>query len=193
MASFAGSRPGGRSARIQRSVHDAVRWLERERGRDGITVPIVAETAGVAATTIYRRWGDLDALLADVAAERFRDPPSPEETGSLVGDLRAWAEQFLEESSSGPGRCYVVDLVRGDLTGAAAETAADRCRAAFREILNRHPAEAPFAIEEAIDGIVAPLIFRILFSTQAVEPEYAASLVDGFMRARGEHSAHGIE
>ncbi|NWE73817.1 helix-turn-helix transcriptional regulator, partial [Pseudomonas gingeri] len=60
-------RPGGRSARVQESIHAAVRALLEEQDRSTLTVPQIAARAGVTPSTIYRRWGDLSELLADVA------------------------------------------------------------------------------------------------------------------------------
>ncbi len=65
-------RPGGRSARVQASVHAAVRDLLVEMSRAEITVPLIAARAGVTPSTIYRRWGDLQELLADVAWSALR-------------------------------------------------------------------------------------------------------------------------
>lgn len=39
-------------------------------GREGLTVPAIAERAGVTPSTIYRRWGNLRELLSDVAVQR---------------------------------------------------------------------------------------------------------------------------
>lgn len=94
------TRPGGRSARVQESVHAAVRALEAEQGRAALTVPLVAARAGVTPSTIYRRWGDLQELLSDVAVERLRPEAPPADHGALRTDLEAWAEQFLEEMAS---------------------------------------------------------------------------------------------
>lgn len=93
-------RPGGRSARVQESVHTAVRELTAEVGRDALTVPLVAARAGVTPSTVYRRWGDLQELLSDVAVERLRPDTAPEDHGGLRADLTAWAEQFLDEMAS---------------------------------------------------------------------------------------------
>ena len=70
-------RPGGRSARVQESIHQAVHGLLEEQDRASLTVPQIAARAGVTPSTIYRRCGDLAALLADVAFARMR----PEEIG----------------------------------------------------------------------------------------------------------------
>lgn len=89
MAIKEGLRPGGRSARVQESVHTATRELLEAHERSSVTVPMIAARAGVTPSTIYRRWGDLSALLADVALERMRPDSEPANTGSLRGDLQA--------------------------------------------------------------------------------------------------------
>jgi AcrR family transcriptional regulator len=66
-----------------------------ENGYAGATVERIAERAGVAKTTIYRRWGSLDGLLADLMAEyAAREIPVPDE-GSLDADLHALAGRIV--------------------------------------------------------------------------------------------------
>ena len=103
-------RAGGRSARIQSAVHEAVRHLSAKTSRDELTVPQIAAEAGVTPSTIYRRWGDLAALLADVAVERLRPISDPEDTGAVASDLRAFIEQFMEEMSSTVGRTLLREV-----------------------------------------------------------------------------------
>ncbi|UNO38429.1 TetR/AcrR family transcriptional regulator [Streptomyces sp. MST-110588] len=176
----AATRPGGRSARVQQSVHEAVRALVEERGREGLTVPVVAARAGVTPSTIYRRWGDLQELLADVAVQRLRPDTAPEDRGSLRDDLDAWAEQFLDEMSSPPGRAYIRDALSGDPEGRNA----GRCSAYAAEqlgvILERateRGEQAP-GLEAAMDQVVAPMVYRILFRPGPLTADYARSLVD---------------
>ncbi|WP_122857219.1 TetR family transcriptional regulator, partial [Pseudomonas viridiflava] len=69
-------RTGGRSARVQESIHRAVRDLLLEQDRSTLSVPLIATRAGVTPSTIYRRWGDLTNLLADAAIARLR-PDEP--------------------------------------------------------------------------------------------------------------------
>src|ERR1700710_1104113 len=97
-------RIGGRSARIQETVHRVVRQLSAHTARNELTVPQIAAEAGVTPSTIYRRWGDLAALLADVAVQRLRPIADPEDTGATASDLRVFIEQFMEEMSSPVGR-----------------------------------------------------------------------------------------
>lgn len=191
MTPLDGSRPGGRSARIQQAVHDATRELLVETERDGISVPAIAARAGVNPTTIYRRWGDLASLLSDVAADRFRQSDPPAETGSLTGDLSLWAEYFLEEMGSGPGRSYVADVLAGDAngenTGICARYAAD----AITQILARFPNTANPAVDEVLDHVAAPILYRILFTKQRPEAGYGSQLVIRLLRGT-QTDAHQV-
>jgi AcrR family transcriptional regulator len=177
MTPLDGSRPGGRSARIQQAVHDSTRELLLTTGRDDLSIPAIAAHSGVNPTTVYRRWGDLAALLSDVAADRFRETEPPVETGSLTGDLSLWAEHFLEEMGSGPGRSYVADVLAGDIngenTGICARYAAD----AISQILARFSSKTNPAVDEIIDHVVAPILYRILFTKQRPEAGYGSQLV----------------
>lgn len=180
------ARPGGRSARVQESVHRAVRELITERGRDGLTVPVIAARAGVTPSTVYRRWGDLQELLSDVAVERLRPEGPPEDHGSLRADLAAWAEAFVEEMASPPGRAYIRDALAGDPDGGNAGQCSDYAAGHVRIVLERAAGrgEAVPELEEVMDHVVAPMMYRILFrqgplpSGGPVGAEYARGLVD---------------
>lgn len=162
-------RPGGRSARVQEAVHRATRELTAEHGREALTVPMVAARAGVTPSTIYRRWGDLAQLLADVSVERMRPEGEPADTGSLRGDLLAWAEQYNEEMSSQPGRGMLRDVL-----SAQSPEEPPSCRCAsfvamqIGALLARAQARGVAAppVERVMDRLVAPLLFRLLFTAE---------------------------
>ncbi|OPG12222.1 TetR family transcriptional regulator [Microbispora sp. GKU 823] len=172
-------RPGGRSARVQAAVHAAVRELEAEVGRPALTVPLVAARAGVTPSTIYRRWGDLQELLSDVAVERLRPEAPPEDHGRLSADLQNWAEQFLEEMASPPGRAYIRDALLGDPDG----DNAGQCSAYAAEQIGIILARAAERgenipdVETVIDRVVAPMMYRILFRPGNLTAAYAHTLV----------------
>lgn len=171
-------RPGGRSARVQAAVHAAVRDLTADLGRDALTVPLIAERAGVTPSTIYRRWGALAEVLADVALEEMRPDAPPLDTGSLSGDLQAWAEQYLEELSSRPGRAMIKDAI-----AAASDSSANRCASILAEQLRvihdraQNRGDQPPPVERMIDVVVAPIVFHVLFDDQELNKNYCETLV----------------
>ncbi|MBH5338792.1 TetR/AcrR family transcriptional regulator [Streptomyces pactum] len=173
------TRPGGRSARVQAAVHSAVRELLAEVGRDALTVPMVAQRADVTPSTIYRRWGDLTELLSDVAVERLRPDGEPEDHGDLRSDLTAWAEQFLDEMASGSGRAYTRDALLGDPDGSNAGQCSAYAAEQINTILARavRRGENPPDVETAMDRIVAPMMYRILFRPDGLDTAYARRLV----------------
>lgn len=180
-------RPGGRSARVQASVHAAVRELASEVGRDALTVPMVAQRAGVTPSTIYRRWGDLQELLSDVAVERLRPDTTPRDHGALRSDLTAWAEQFLEEMASPAGRAYIRDALLGDPDGGNAGQCSAYAAEQIDAILTRAAGrgeETP-GVETVMDHVVAPLMYRILFRPAGLDAAYARRLVTGILGPTG--------
>ncbi|MFF8918995.1 TetR/AcrR family transcriptional regulator [Streptomyces sp. NPDC015032] len=95
-------RPGGRTARIRQQVLDAVVAELGEHGYDGLTTDTVAARAGVHRTTVYRRWGDVGGLLADVLDAASDDDWQPPDTGSLEGDLAALNQEIQTALTAQP-------------------------------------------------------------------------------------------
>ena len=172
MNSRSSPRPGGRSARVQAAVHQAAQELLDEVGRNALTVPLIAARAGVTPSTIYRRWGDLPDLLADVAVQRLRPEGEPADTGNIRSDLQSWAEQYLEEMSSEVGLAMMRDVLYGSDTQGACRCAAITSNQ-LQIIINRALArgEAAPPVDILMDGVVAPIIYRTLFS--AAPPAHA--------------------
>ncbi|MEV6578545.1 TetR/AcrR family transcriptional regulator [Streptomyces sp. NPDC051582] len=179
MSARSTTRPGGRSARVQQSVHQAVRDLEAEVGRDALTVPLIAARAGVTPSTIYRRWGDLRELLSDVAVERLRPDTPPSDHGGLRADLEAWAVQFAEEMSSTAGRTYIRDALLGDPEQGNAVRCSDYAAEQLKAIGVRAAGrgEAVPDVETLLDVVVAPLMYRILFRPSDLSAAYTDHLV----------------
>ncbi|WDG51945.1 TetR/AcrR family transcriptional regulator [Pseudomonas chlororaphis] len=180
MAIKEGLRPGGRSARVQESIHSAVRELLEEQERSTLTVPQIAIRAGVTPSTIYRRWGDLSALLADVALERMRPDSEPAATGSLRGDLRAWAEQYLDEMSSEPGRNMMRDVQCSSTPGYCVSILSGQLQIILDR--HRHSETALPNIDRLLNMLVAPTVFRILFAAQPLEVQELHELIDIALR-----------
>lgn len=179
------TRPGGRSAKVTAAVHRAVVDLLAEG--DPLTVPAVAARAGVNATSVYRRWGDVAGLLADTALVRFGTSSAVPDTGSLRGDLLAWGTALVEEA----GRPEELALLRAAVAAGPADPGAPEgfesaCSACLvgrstqaESILAAAQArgeEAPTATR-VLDHLVAPIYFRTLFGLPEPSVEVLVELL----------------
>ena len=182
-------RPGGRSARVREAVHEAVLALLHERSWEDLGIAAVAERSGVHQATIYRRWRSMPALLDDVVAEHLaRSAPLPD-TGSLRGDLDAYAEG-VARGLAGPFRVLVlraavVDIRPGD-TSPLSGTLTERSQQ-LQTMLDRARArgETPPTVNELVELVLAPLYFYALFSRPAGSAQ-ARRLVDRLLAVSGE-------
>ncbi len=171
-------RPGGRSARVRAEVHRAATELVAELGADQVTIPVVANRAGVTASTVYRRWGNLPALLADIAADSAERAPEP--TGELAGDLANHAAWTLAELSRPGGIAFFRAEVATDVDErrAGLRECLIRVSSRFEAVLDsaRARGENPPSLEAVLDRIVAPLYFRVVFSMPGTDETYARGL-----------------
>ncbi len=169
-------RPGGRSAAVLSSVKTAIEELVAEKGRERVTIPMVAERAGVQPSSVYRRWGDLPTMINDIATYRL-DPARPlPATGDLQGDLAEWAAQIVEHYRN-PVNAAVL---RGG-AASAGETESDCLRnrriEAAQLIGVTGDGDVDPMVERVLDHVVAPIIYRVIFRPQTLDEHTAERLV----------------
>ncbi|MER8072126.1 TetR-like C-terminal domain-containing protein [Streptomyces sp. NPDC094034] len=171
------SRPGGRSARVRAAVHQAVTELLRDEATE-LTIPVVAARAGVHATTVYRRWGAISELFADVASSRFSGDIVVPDTGSLRGDLERYASDLAKDLSDPD----TLALVRATV-GTGGEAGAAACRGerqrqleAILEHAQARGHQCP-TLERTTDAILAPLYYRAVFTNEPLTSEWTDGLV----------------
>ncbi|MFC9602286.1 TetR/AcrR family transcriptional regulator [Streptomyces niveus] len=85
-------RPGGRTARVRAAVLRTAGDALAEDGFARLDLADVARRADVGKSTVYRRWGTVAGLVADLLTDMAEQSLPRTETGSLLGDLRANAE-----------------------------------------------------------------------------------------------------
>lgn len=84
-----------RSSTADDAILDATRALLAERGWNTLTVGDVAVRAGVAKTTLYRRWASKHELVMAAVAEMLGTLELPED-GDLASDLDSVVRQFAD-------------------------------------------------------------------------------------------------
>ena len=168
-------RPGGRSARTKGATFAAAAALLAERGHHEITLADIAERAGLAVTSLYRRWGDVRVLLMEVAVEQLmREQPLPD-TGSLRGDLRAWSRTIAANLGSREGspffRAFVATAMPAGVGGSARTAALNPRIEQIATMLERarQRGETVPTVAEVLDHLLAPIYMRTLFGAPADE------------------------
>ncbi|MDX6361818.1 TetR/AcrR family transcriptional regulator [Streptomyces sp. NPDC058274] len=171
-------RPGGRTARVRTAVLRAAGDVLAEQGFAHLDLADVARRAEVGKTTVYRRWGNVTGLVADLLAEMAEQSLPRTETGSVLGDLRANAalvQRTLADPRQGP-------LFRAVIAAAACDARTAQALARFYEV---RVAEWVPCVEQGVErgelppgtdpatvvrAVSAPLYYTLLTSGVAPDP-----------------------
>ena len=165
-------RPGGRTARVRAAVLQAAGDALAEKGFAHLDLTEIAQRANVGKTTVYRRWGSMTGLVADLLTDMAEQSLPRTRTGSLLGDLKANA-RLVQRTLADPRQGALFKAL----------IAAAVCDSRTAEALNRFYATrinewAP-CVEEAIErgelprgtdphevirAVSAPLYYRLLAS-----------------------------
>ncbi|THD61854.1 TetR-like C-terminal domain-containing protein [Phenylobacterium sp.] len=176
-------RPGGRTARTKAQAFEAAAALLAERDAADIAMTDIAGRAGVAATSLYRRWGDVRSLLTEMAVERLmEDSPLPD-TGSLEGDLRTWGRTVAQSLCSREGSAFFRILIATAPTEDADRvgriTALGPRIQQIYDLITRalERGEPAPGVMDVTDYLLAPIYVRALFGVPA-DQSVADRLVD---------------
>ncbi|MEC4015862.1 TetR/AcrR family transcriptional regulator [Streptomyces sp. H27-D2] len=171
------ARPGGRTARIRAAVRDAVIAGLSEHGYPGLSVEYVAERSGVHKTTLYRRWGGMEGLLADALVLAGEDDWTPPDTGSFEGDLQALALEVVA-SFAGPAEAaaptaFVAAAFQSERAAEALRAFYSerftRCAAMVTRAITRGEAPAGTDPEALVRAVSAPIFLRLFITREPVD------------------------
>lgn len=158
-------RVGGRSAIVRSSVFAAASELVMAKGPLAVTMPEIAQRAGVAATSLYRRWGDVSSLLLDMAVDRLtRKWPLPDE-GSIKADLTCWARRIVAGVNTADEPTFLRTLLAAWSVPPERQMEALAPRIEQIEAMlerSRVRGEKAPPLEDVIDHLLAPLYMRAL-------------------------------
>jgi AcrR family transcriptional regulator len=170
----ASTRPGGRTAAVRDAVLRAAADLLVEDGLEGIELTAVAQRAGVGKSTVYRRWGSVPGLVADLLVD-MADTSSPRpSTGALRSDLLTQAKlirrTLIDERQ---GRLFKAIIAAATCDAVTANALADFYRNRIDEVspvvveaVARGEAPQGTDPSEVIRQLSAPLYYRFLTDTR---------------------------
>lgn len=170
-------RPGGRTARTRAAALRAAEDALIENGFEALDLADIARRADIGKTTVYRRWGTLAALVADLLVDMAEQSSPRTETGSLDGDLRANA-RLVHKTLTDPRSSALFKAV---ITAASSD--ADTAVALHRFYATRIAEWAPCVEQaaargevpqgtdaaEVIRAVSAPMYYRFLVSGDVLD------------------------
>ncbi|MDH6219833.1 TetR/AcrR family transcriptional regulator [Streptomyces pseudovenezuelae] len=176
-----------RSAAADAAILAATREALVELGWSKLTLGDVATRAGVAKTTLYRRWAGKNELVVDAVAELFDELRLPDR-GTLAADIEGVVLQFAAilarpEAKSGL-MAVVAESIRDDaLRERIRESIVDRqkrlvlegrARAQARGELppETDPLEATRTVDLIFDMVAGAVVHRTLVSAEPADEEW---------------------
>ncbi|MBE4735455.1 MULTISPECIES: TetR/AcrR family transcriptional regulator [Streptomyces] len=181
-----GGRP--RSAAADAAILAATRAALVDLGWSKLTLGDVATRAGVAKTTLYRRWAGKNELVVDAVAELFDELRLPDR-GSLAADIEGVVLQFaaiLARPEAKSGLMAVVaesthdDALRERIRASVVDrqkrlVLEGRARAQARGELppESDPATAARTVDLIFDVVVGTVVHRTLVSAEPADEEWA--------------------
>ncbi|MFJ9207820.1 TetR/AcrR family transcriptional regulator [Streptomyces sp. NPDC102264] len=192
-----------RSANADTAILEATRAALGELGWSKLTMGDVATRAGVAKTTLYRRWTAKSELVVDAVAVLFDELELPDR-GSLAADVEGVVLQFaalLERPETKTALMAVIaestrdEALRTRIRASIVDrqkrlVLLGRERAQARGELPREPdaAKAARTADLIFDVIAGAVVHRTLVSAEPVDQEWArtftALLLDGLAAAQ---------
>jgi AcrR family transcriptional regulator len=188
----AGRRSRGRplSPEIDGRILEAALELLASGGYAGFRLDDLAKHAGVAKTTILRRWPSKAAVAAAAVEQLALQTIDVPASGTLRGDLHALVTSAVAVFTDGYG-AFVPRLIResghhpeiADLLQAVIHTR----RLAYRRVINRaiarHELDPGIDQELIIDLLVAPMWTRLLITREPITKPFVDDIVDAVIRA----------
>jgi AcrR family transcriptional regulator len=192
-----GNRGRPRDAEVDRRILNAARDLLLSKGYAALSIDEVAERAGSAKTTLYRRWPTKDHLILSVIAQMQGDVSIPDS-----GDLRADLGYYLKAVAGGldgmrkAGRGEDADDRSAGLVGELAGVAARHrdLGELVRSVFERRNAVAIGLLTSTtergalradvdpvvlLDQLIGPIYYRVLVTGAPIDTDYIEALIDG--------------
>jgi AcrR family transcriptional regulator len=184
-ASAVRSRPGGRAARVRTAVLAATVEEFVELGYGGLSAARIAERAGVNRSTIHRRWGSVDELLADALVGSADTAVPMPDSGNVRDDLRLLLRSiagFIDGDVVRPRiRALVGDAGRSPVVSAIARSVFTTRFALGEAIIARAVARGEVRGDVApatiLAALVGPLYVRGLLTDERIDDAFIGDVL----------------
>lgn len=187
-------RPRDKSRDI--AIEKATVELLREIGYESITMDLVALRAHVSKATIYRRWKNKAALVADAVHHYAFSKMPLIDTGSLRGDLIEAVSEKVKIMKSADGQLIAGLMCTArdddDLAQLLHQPLSEKASAAGSAIFDRAVLRGEIPVDakrELVYQIVPAVIgFRVFMSKESINRKFIENFVDDVLLPVLQHS-----
>jgi AcrR family transcriptional regulator len=192
-----------RSAAADAAILAATRAALVELGWSKLTLQDVATRAGVAKTTLYRRWAGKNELVVDAVAELFDELRLPDR-GSLAADIEGVVLQFAAILARPEARSGLMAVVAESTRDAALR---ERIRTSIVDRQKRlvvrgreraqargehDAAEAARTADLIFDVVAGAVVHRTLVSAEPADEEWVRGFTQLLLLGLGEAARTGF-
>jgi AcrR family transcriptional regulator len=161
-----------------------------QEGYRGFTIEGVAARSGAGKTTIYRWWPTKEDLAFDALVSEFGDVHEGTKPESVIEGIRIYMRRLAASFAGKPGRVLASIVGGGQCQAHAAERFRERFLAPRREkgrMALQHgiatgELRPDIDIEAALDALISPFFFRLLWRTGPCDAEWADRLSDQLIK-----------
>ncbi len=183
-----------RSTKADAAILAATREVLAESGWAGLTVEGVASRAGVAKTTVYRRFSSRSDLAVAAVAELLasaRIEPSDDAATDIAGAVRACAEVYSTPEARAAYLAVVAEAGRDvDLRDAVERSMIEPARRLVSDGLDRAVARGEISRARAdercdllYDVLAGTLVHRLLVRGDSIDDAFVATLTSAVLVA----------
>jgi AcrR family transcriptional regulator len=180
-------RPPGRPRDV--NADSAILWATLEllylRGYGGLTVDDVAARAGVARTTVYRRWPSKEVLVAAAVSDRAASTFTMPDTGTTRGDLEELVRLAAAGLTGATGvvmRTLIREAGQSELLRALVQGIVSSRRELYLEVIDRGIARGDLPVdldrELFIDVLMGPGWIRLVITESEVPVTLPTQIVE---------------
>ncbi|MGI8647137.1 MAG: TetR family transcriptional regulator [Acidimicrobiales bacterium] len=174
-------RPGGRTTRVRAQVLQAAGDVLAEQGFTHLDLADVARRAGVGKTTVYRRWGTVAGLVADLLIDMAEQSLPRTETGILLDDLKANAQlvrRTLADARQGSLFKSIIAAAMCDARAASAmhgfyDTRIAEWVPCVQQAIERGEVPQGTDTHKVIRAVSAPLYYHLLVTGDSIDETMA--------------------
>jgi AcrR family transcriptional regulator len=184
-----------RDPRVARAILDSAHALLVKGGLEALTIEAVAAEAGVARTTVYRRWKGADELLAaaldDVVAQLMPPANSADTRADLTAIVEATIGVLTSPKHGGVVRALLSEIARDAkpvrrLRRRLVEARMEELQEVLARGVARGDLRADVDAVTAADLLLGPVYYRLVIAGRRPDAAFVTRVVDAYLGSAGK-------